>query len=90
MSKNSKTKKSIISDIPSSSSIQQMLTNEKIELFSTDSEMDSFFEKNQSINYKYNDLFSSSSSATSPNKTDPDNNEINDDEFDQIVSDAQR
>lgn len=72
--------------IPSSSSFQQL--NERVELFSTDSEMDSFFKENESKTYKYNDLFSSSSAA-SPNKTDNDDLE-NDDEFDRIVSEAQR
>jgi hypothetical protein len=52
--------------------------------------MDSFFKENHSHNYKYNDLFSSSSTAASPNnKTDNDDLE-NDDEFDRIVSEAQR
>lgn len=73
--------------IPSSSSFQQL--NERIELFSTDSEMDSFFKENESKTYKYNDLFSSSSAASPNNKTDNDDLE-NDDEFDRIVSEAQR
>ena len=66
---------------------------EKVELFSTDSEMDSFFKENETIvnkNSKYNnDLFSSS---TSPNKTDENtmNEDLDDDEFDRIVSEAQR
>lgn len=73
--------------IPSSSSFQQL--NERVELFSTDSEMDSFFKENESKTYKYNDLFSSSSAASPNNKTDNDDLE-NDDEFDRIVSEAQR
>ena len=68
--------------------------NDRVELFSTDSEMDSFFKENETIvnkNSKYNnnDLFSSS---TSPNKTDENtmNEDLEDDEFDRIVSEAQR
>jgi hypothetical protein len=70
-----------------------MASVEKVELFSTDSEMDSFFKENETIvnkNSKYNnDLFSSS---TSPNKTDENtmNEDLDDDEFDRIVSEAQR
>ena len=66
--------------------------NERVELFSTDSEMDSFFKENESIvnrAYKYNNDYMSSSS--SPNKTDDNTIEnIDDDEFDRIVSEAQR
>ena len=66
---------------------------EKVELFSTDSEMDSFFKENETIvnkNSKYNNDFFSSS--TSPNKTDDNtmNEDLEDSEFDRIVSEAQR
>lgn len=71
--------------VPESTS-QQHLLNERVELFSTDSEMDSFFKENDSKNYKYNDLFSSSSAVASPQNGDLEN----DDEFDRIVSEAQR
>ena len=66
---------------------------EKVELFSTDSEMDSFFKENETIVNKNsknnNDFFSSS---TSPNKTDDNtmNEDLEDSEFDRIVSEAQR
>jgi hypothetical protein len=62
------------------------------ELFSTDSEMDSFFRENESIvnkAYKLNN--DNLSSSTSPNKTDDNTiDNIDDDEFDRIVSEAQR
>ena len=67
---------------------------EKVELFSTDSEMDSFFKETESLavgsSCKYNDLFSSS--CGSPVKTDENTNneEVDEDEFDKIVSGAQR
>ena len=75
-----------------------MHSTERVELFSTDSEMDSFFKENETIvnkNAKYNtnnsnnDLFSSS---TSPNKTDENtmNEDLEDGEFDRLFSDAQR
>ncbi|CAF0713391.1 unnamed protein product [Brachionus calyciflorus] len=59
---------------------------EKIELFSTDSEMDSFFKDDILLN---NNAFSSHSSGT---KTDDNtmNEDFDEDEFDQIVSDAKR
>ncbi len=62
--------------------------NERVELFSTDSEMDSFFKENESIvNRAYNYM----SSSSSPNKTDDNTIEnVDDDEFDRIVSEAQR
>lgn len=81
----SKTQSSETKSVPSSSS--QQLLNERVELFSTDSEMDSFFKENDAKNYKYADLFSSSSAVGSPQNDDLENNE---DEFDRIVSDAQR
>lgn len=60
--------------------------SEKVELFSTDSEMDSFFKDELMLN---NNLFTSSSS---PNKTDDNtmNEDFDDEELDQIVSDAKR
>jgi hypothetical protein len=78
-----------------SNMLNKNLTNnnyyERVELFSTDSEMDSFFKENESIvnrAYKYNN--DNMSSSTSPNKTDNTIENIDDDEFDRIVSEAQR
>ncbi len=70
-------------------------SNERVELFSTDSEMDSFFKENETIvnmNSKYNNSNDNMSSSTSPNKTDDNtmNENVDDDEFDRIVSEAQR
>jgi hypothetical protein len=59
-----------------------------VELFSTDSEMDSFFKENELIVNN-----NGSSSNSSPNKTDESNTmneDLDDDEFDRIVSEAQR
>ena len=65
------------------------VTNDVVELFSTDSEMDSFFKENELIVNNATYIFSSNSSP----KTD-DSNTVNedfdDDEFDRIVSEAQR
>ena len=63
--------------------------SEKVEMFSTDSEMDSFFKETEAIgksgsNYRYNDLFSSS--CGSPTKIDE--NDL--DDFDKIVTGGQR
>lgn len=63
--------------------------SDKVEMFSTDSEMDSFFKESEAIgksgsNYRYNDLFSSS--CGSPSKTDE--NDL--DDFDKIVTGGQR
>ena len=68
-------------------------TVERVELFSTDSEMDSFFKENDAI-VKSNYLLLSSSGGSSPNKN-TDENTMNEDmdddiEFDRIVSEAQR
>lgn len=72
---------------------------EKVELFSTDSEMDSFFKENESIVNKANNLYlmtsSSASNSNSPNKNNTDENTMNEEldddiEFDRIVSEAQR
>lgn len=71
-------------------SIPSRHNSDKIEMFSTDSEMDSFFKDTEAIgksasNYRYNDLFSSS--CGSPSKTDE--NDL-DDDFDKIVTGGQR
>jgi hypothetical protein len=61
-----------------------------VELFSTDSEMDSFFKENELI---VNNNGAGSSLNSSPNKTDESNTmneDFDDDEFDRIVSEAQR
>lgn len=65
------------------------ISNLKPELFSTDSEMDSFFRESDPVgsngqNYRYNDLFSSSCGS----RTDENLNE--DDDFDKIVTGGQR
>ena len=62
---------------------------DRVELFSTDSEMDSFFRDNESIVNKNNEVLSSSDASA--NRTD-ENQTLNedDDEFNRIVSEAQR
>lgn len=64
--------------------------NEKVELFSTDSEMDSFFKENETI--LNSNLLSSSSTTTARDKTDENtmNEDLDDVEFDRIVSEANR
>lgn len=64
---------------------------EIVELFSTDSEIDSFFKENENLLNK----FTTTSSSTSPNnnnnnKTTDENEEIEDEEFNRIASDAHR
>jgi hypothetical protein len=62
---------------------------EIVELFSTDSEIDSFFKENENLLNK----FTTTSSSTSPNnnnKTTDENEEIGEEEFNRIASDAHR
>lgn len=79
---------------------QQTTTkNERVELFSTDSEMDSFFKENENILQQQNFLSSSSTTTGgSNNKAEQktDDNTMNDDEsfddveFDRLVTEANR
>jgi hypothetical protein len=74
-----------------SSTANAQRTTDVVELFSTDSEMDSFFKENELIVNNSNN--NGSSSNSSPNKTDDSNTmneDFDDDEFDRIVSEAQR
>jgi hypothetical protein len=67
--------------------------NERVELFSTDSEMDSFFKENESlVKVNNSNINNEQSTSDSPNKTDENtmNEDFEDDEFDRIVSEAQR
>lgn len=73
--------------------------NERVELFSTDSEMDSFFKENENILQQQNFLSSSSTTTGgSNNKAEQktDDNTMNDDEsfddveFDRLVTEANR
>jgi hypothetical protein len=64
---------------------------EIVELFSTDSEIDSFFKENENLLNR----FTTTSSSTSPNnnnnnRTTDENEEIGEEEFNRIASDAQR
>jgi hypothetical protein len=70
--------------------IRDEVNDIKPEMFSTDSEMDSFFKECDPIgtNYKYNDLFSSS--CGSPCRTDDNLNDDLDDDFDKVMSNGQR
>lgn len=64
--------------------------NDMMELFSTDSEMDSFFKENEII---VNQAAAKPSSSSTPNRSDDSNTmneDFDDDEFDRIVSEAQR
>ncbi len=71
-------------------SIKDEVIDIKPEIFSTDSEMDSFFKECDPVgtNYRYNDLFSSS--CGSPSRTDDNLNDDFDDDFDKVMSNGQR
>jgi hypothetical protein len=88
-----------INQAPSQSLIKKPTqNNDTVELFSTDSEMDSFFKENELIVNNNDGMISGvSSNSNSPKQQSSEqessqtmNEDLDDDEFDRIVSEAQR